>query len=262
MDKEKIISTLINLGFSRLESEIYIALLDGEMSGYQIAKKIEVARPSVYTALEHMFEKGIVQKLQDSSAEYKAQPPQIIFKKLSGEFAQNAAFAEQTLTQYSETRFENRLATIKGIKTIIEYAKNMLINAEKEVFINTDLELSIFKPAIEKAVEKGTAITIFSFYAADDELPCTVFTHNRHQEHTPSRLMLACDDSETLIANANNSVEWLASITNNPLLVEIITEHIHNDIYLLKLRNEYGSEIYNNLRIGSYFESHNKIVSK
>ncbi len=260
MDKEQIISTLINLNFSRLEAEIYIALLKGEMSGYQISKKIEIARPSVYAALEHMFEKGIVQKVQGSSSEYKAQPPQIIFKKLSKEFSENAIFAEQTLTQYSENYFENRLSTIKGIKTIIEYAKDMIIKAQKEVFINTDLELSIFKTEIEKASENGTEITIFSFYEPDIELPCKIFTHNRQNKHTASRLMLSYDESETLIANSDSSGEWLASVTNNPLLVEIITEHIHNDIYLLKLRNEYGSEIYENLRIGSNFESHNKIV--
>ncbi|MCI5655969.1 MAG: hypothetical protein MR300_05950 [Ruminococcus sp.] len=260
MDKEQIISTLTNLNFSRLEAEIYITLLEGEMSGYQISKKIEIARPSVYAALEHMFEKGIVQKVQDNSSVYKAQPPKVIFKKLSEEFSENAFLAEEVLTQYSEYHFENRIFTIKGIKTIIEYAKDMIIKAKNEVFINTDLELSIFKTSIKKASENGTAITIFSFYEPDIDLPCKIFTHNRKNKHTASRLMLSYDDSETLIANANDSWEWLASITNNPLLVEIITEHIHNDIYLLKLRNEYGSEIYNNLRIGSNFESHNKIV--
>lgn len=86
MDKEQIISTLINLNFSRLEAEIYITLLGGEMSGYQISKKIEIARPSVYAALEHMFEKGIVQKIQGNSSEYKAQPPQIIFKSSAKNF--------------------------------------------------------------------------------------------------------------------------------------------------------------------------------
>lgn len=260
MDKEKIVSTLTNLNFSRLEAEIYIALLDGEMSGYQISKKIEIARPSVYAALEHMFEKGIVQKIQGSSSEYKAQPPKVIFKKLSEEFEQNALFAEQTLTQYSENRFENRLATIKGIKTIIEYTKAMIIKAENEIFINTDLELSTFKAEIEKASENSTKITIFSFYEPDTELPCNIFTHNRQNKHTASRLMISYDETETLIANIDTSGEWLASVTNNPLLAEIITEHIHNDIYLLKLRNEYGNDIYNNLRIDSHFESHNKIV--
>lgn len=259
MDKEKIISTLSNLGFSRLEAEIYITLLDGTMSGYQIAKKIEIARPSVYTALEHMYEKGIVQKVQDGGSEFTAQPPEIIFKKLSGEFAQNALFAEQALTKYAENRFESRLATIKGFKTILEYAKKLLVTAKNEVFINTDSDLSILKSDIEKATENGVSVTVFSFYATDIDLPCEVYSHNRPQKDTATRLMIACDETETLIANSNSSGEWLASVTNNPLMVEIVTEHIHNDIYLLKLRNEYGPEVYENLRIGSDFESHNKI---
>lgn len=259
MDKEKIISTLSNLGFSRLEAEIYIILLDGTMSGYQIAKKIEIARPSVYTALEHMFEKGIVQKVQDGSSEFTAQPPEIIFKKLSGEFTQNALLAEQALIKYSENRFENRLATIKGFKTILEYAKKLLTTAKKEVLINTDLDLSILQSAIKKAEENKVSVIIFSFYATNIELPCKVYTHNRPPKNPATRLMITCDETETLIANSNSSGEWIASITNNPLMIEIVTEHIHNDIYLLKLRNEYGSNIYENLRIGSYFESHNKI---
>lgn len=37
----------------------------------------------------------------------------------------------------------------------------MIIKAQKEVFINTDLELSIFKAEIEKASENGTEITVF-----------------------------------------------------------------------------------------------------
>ena len=48
----------------------------------------------------------------------------------------------------------------------------MIIKAQKEIFINTDLELSIFKAEIEKASENGTEITVFSFYEPDTELPC------------------------------------------------------------------------------------------
>lgn len=260
MDKEKIISTLSNLGFSRLEAEIYITLLDGTMSGYQIAKKIEISRPSVYAALEHMFEKGIVQKIQDNSSEFTAQPPEIIFKKLSEEFARNALSAEQALTEYAENRFENRLATIKGFKTILEYAKKLLTTAKNEVFINTDLDLSILQSDIKEASKNGVSVTVFSFYEVNQDLPCKIYTHNRAIKDNATRLMIVCDETETLIANSNSSDEWLASVTNNPLIIEIITEHIHNDIYLLKLKQEYGSEIYENLRIGSVFESHNKIL--
>lgn len=39
------------------------------------------------------------------------------------------------------------------------------------------------------------------------------------------------------------------------LFVKIMAEHIHNDIYLLKIRDKYGKEIYDDyLRIDTIFE--------
>lgn len=261
MDKEKIVSCLVSLGFSRLEAEIYIVLLNGAKSGYQIAKKIDISRPSVYNALEHMYDKGVILQLHDGSSEYIAQPPEIIFKKLSEEYAENAMLAEKTLTEYAANRFEERLATLKGFKTIIARTKEMISSSKHEVFINTGISIPCLKEAINKAADLGVSVTVFSFYALDtDGINCNVFTHGREQIGECSRLMLSCDSREILVANKNNgSDEWIASVTNNPLMVDIITEHIHNDIYLLKLRNRFGSGIYDELRIGSEFEGLNRL---
>ena len=55
----KLQETLEHLNFSRLEAQIYMALIGSEpMSAYQLAKKIAIARPSIYNALEHMLDKG------------------------------------------------------------------------------------------------------------------------------------------------------------------------------------------------------------
>ena len=53
---------LEKLNFTKLETQIYLALLGSEpLSPYQLAKKIEIARASIYNALEHMLEKGMVE---------------------------------------------------------------------------------------------------------------------------------------------------------------------------------------------------------
>ena len=53
----KLQETLEHLNFSRLEAQIYMALIGSEpMSAYQLAKKIAIARPSIYNALEHMLD--------------------------------------------------------------------------------------------------------------------------------------------------------------------------------------------------------------
>lgn len=250
------ITCLVNLGFSRLEAEIYIVLLDSAGSGYQIAKKINISRPSVYNALEHMYDKGIILQLHDGSAEYIAQPPSIIFKRLREEYTENTLVAEKELTEYTNDRFEERLATLKGLKTIIARVQEMIANAKHEVFINTGIGIDLFKDAINKATENGICVTVFSFYAIDTNgISCDVFSHGRDQSGSCSRLMISCDGREILAANkSSGSSEWIASVTNNPLIVDIITEHIHNDIYLLKLRDRFGAGIYDELRIGSEFE--------
>lgn len=257
MDKEKIISCLVSIGFSRLEADIYIVLLDGARSGYQIAKKINISRPSVYNALEHMYDKGMVLQLHDGSAEYIAQPPSVIFKRLREEYTENTHIAEKELTEYANDRFEERLATLKGFKNVITRAEEMISSAKHEVFINTGIGMAPLKNAVNRATENGTHVTVFSFYELDtDGINCNVFSHGRKQVDVRSRLMISCDGKEILVANkSGESGEWIASVTNNPLMVDVITEHIHNDIYLLKLRDRFGAGIYDELRIGSGFES-------
>ena len=62
----KLQETLEHLNFSRLEAQIYMALIGSEpMSAYQLAKKIAIARPSIYNALEHMLDKGMVELVPD-----------------------------------------------------------------------------------------------------------------------------------------------------------------------------------------------------
>lgn len=261
MDKERIISCLIKLGFSRLEAEIYLVLLDGAKSGYQIAKKIDISRPSVYNALEHMYDDGIILQLQDNSSEYVAQPPEIIFKRLNEEYTENALFAEKVLTEYTSNRFEERLATFKGLKSVITRAKQMIADSKQEVFINTDMDISCFKDEINSTAKSGTNIYVFSFYKLNaDDIQCTTFSHEREPLEVSTRLMISSDRNEILVANkSSENGEWIAFVTNNPLMTDIITEHIHHDIYLLKLRREHGPDMYNSLRIGSEFEELNRI---
>lgn len=263
MDKEKILSCLVKLGFTRLEGEIYIALLDGTQSGYQLSKKIEIARPSVYNALEHMYDKGIVMKTKDGGTEFTAQPPKVIFKKLCDQFIENAETAQNALTEYQENRFEEKIATFKNYKTIILQAKNIISSTKEEVYINTDLDISIFADEINTCADNGIKVIVFSFFKQNENINAEIYSHNRPPAASPTRLMICSDRQNVLIADKSKETDsWTGSYTNNRLMADIVAEHIHNDIYLLKIRNMYGAEFYQKLRIGSKFESLNKIQKK
>ena len=68
---ENLRRSLEGLGFSTLEVNIYLILLDnGAMSPYQIAKNVDISRSSIYNALEHMLNKGMVEVIPEDTVMY------------------------------------------------------------------------------------------------------------------------------------------------------------------------------------------------
>lgn len=244
----EIIDCLCKLNFSKLEAQIYLTLLErGKMSGYQIAKKINISRSSVYAALDHMYEQGIILLLSEDVQVYIAQNPKVLFLRLKEEYSENASIAASQLQHLYEERFEERFTNIKGFETIVSNAKELLQEAKKEVYINTDFDLHLFDKELKMLRKNGVRVIVFSFAILNhDGLDIEFFTHSEPacSEEMPSRIMLVTDCSTTLVADKSREREvWFGTITNNALMVSIISEHIHNDIYLLKLKQKNGKEL-------------------
>ena len=95
----KLQETLEHLNFSRLEAQIYMALIGSEpMSAYQLAKKIAIARPSIYNALEHMLDKGMVELVPDQTALYTAQEPEVLLGRMQAEMTANLSLARRCIS--------------------------------------------------------------------------------------------------------------------------------------------------------------------
>ena len=253
---ENLMTSLEGLGFSNLEVKIYLALLDyGAMSPYQLAKKIDISRSSIYNTLEHMVKKGMVEVLPEDTVMYLAQEPEVLMGKIVGDYEQNIHNAKKGLEHYLATRYEEKSAIINGYEIIIEKAKHIIKNAQDEIFINTDIELEVLKGDFEKAIEKGVRIIVFSFVEMDIECKgLEVYSHERKRtpDNTNSRFMIVADDAMVMIADAcNDRNHWSGTVSNNKLMKKIVREHIHNDIYMLKLRDIYGRGIYEQIHINT-----------
>lgn len=268
MNQEELISYLKRINFTKLEAQIYLALLEGgAMSAYQLAKKIDISRPSIYNTLEHMYEKGNVELIPENTALYVAQDPKVLLKKLNSEFLSNTDLLSEGLNGFLETRHEERYVNFKGYDTTIFKAKELIQSADQEVYMNADFDLSIFKEEITILRSKGIKVIGFSFQEMKlEELDMEFYSHDRKPmlDHKPSRLMIAVDKTKALLADCyKERGTWLGTVTNNALMVSIVSEHIHNDIYLLKFKNKYGSKIYNDeLYINSTFEHKARMENK
>lgn len=253
---------LHTLGFSELESKIYLTLLrGGTMSAYQIAKKIEISRPSIYNALEHMVNKGMAVVIPNDTALYAAQNPEILLGKLREEFSRSADAAEQLLSDYAPSDFGEQYANIKGFEAVVQSAKEIMRSSRSEIYINTDMQLDRFAGEFALLAERGIRVMVYSFYDVGGGNNYELYSHGRALDNLsePSRLMVVSDESAAITAGPDSEGVWQGTVTSNRLFVKIISEHIHNDIYLLRLRDKFGREIYDDLHIFTEYENRNRL---
>lgn len=257
-----ILENLERLNFTRLEAQIYMALLGSEpLSAYQLAKKIEIARPSIYNALEHMMDKGMVELVPDQTALYAAQEPAVLLGKMRAQVTESLAAAEIQLEEFKRAKQEEIHFVFRGFDTAVFRAKELLRQARQEVYLNADFDLSCFREEFVMLQKKGVRAVAFSFFDMDlEQYGVEFYSHGRSMDtHAPSRLMLSADGRISLTADGSGRRAWSGTVSNNALSVRIISEHIHHDIYLLKLQKKYGREIYqDDLWLHTVFEEQQK----
>ncbi|MBU3104687.1 TrmB family transcriptional regulator [Clostridium gasigenes] len=246
---DEIVSLLEKLNFSKTEAAVYINLLKNSSSnGYQIAKNLNMSRSSVYSALDNLYKKGIVFSLPGNSQIYKAEDPSTLTNKMKNEFVETADLLEIKLKELKNSDSEERYLNIAGYDNVISKAKELLLTAEKEVYINTDFDLQIFSREFNELKKREVRIIIFSFSKVNSEnLPVEIYTHGDASCFgKQTRIMLVVDCKKTLVADkGQHREEFLGAFTDNILLASVVSEHIHNDIYLLKLRNKYEENLIN-----------------
>ena len=257
--KEQLSSYMQTLGFSDLEQKIYLTLLkNGNMSVYQLAKKIDISRSSIYNAIEHMLEKGMVELCPGETAIYQAQKYDVLLEKLKKDFLESASKVDEMLSQYESQRYREDFFNIKDFSTILMKVKDILKNSDREVYINTDMSLDVFKEEFGELKKKNIRVVVYSFYDIGESSDYELYTHGRQMNGEGTRLMIVADDEITLSAGSDSEGNWQGTITGNKLFVKILSEHIHNDIYLLKLRDAYGREIYDQIHINTEYERRNR----
>ncbi len=236
---EEMINYLIRIGFSRLESQIYLNLLQSKgLTGYQIAKNLDISRSSVYPALEAMYKKGYILLVEGEALTYVAEDSTILISRLKGEYESNSLMLIKQLKTINVASNEERFINIQGFDQMITKAKELLRGATKEVIINTNGGIDYLYEDIQQVIKRGVRVIIFSFMDLNLRgLDVEFYTHKHPYNNEFTRIMLVVDFKNTIVADTYEGRPlWVGVLTNNTLLTSIICEHIHHDIYLLLMQ--------------------------
>ncbi len=162
MDQIRDIEALTELGFTQLESEIYLTLLGMKpQTGYGIAKRIHKPTANVYKALTTLHQKGAVLMEADSGKHVRAVHPDELLKQLDRRFAENRQRVEDILRNAGRPKADDNLYQIQSVDQLYERCDRMLHSAEMAVL--ADIYPAPYQrllPRFQELVDRGLTLCL------------------------------------------------------------------------------------------------------
>lgn len=238
---------LMRFHFTEMEARIYVTLVrHGRLNGSQIARMLSANRSSVYTALNHLTEKGALFSLTGDPTEYVPEDPETLIERFSTEYSSSLSFLKEELNKSKQVATDQQYRNIRGREHCTAKAKELIESARTEICLHTNFDLGEFTQELAAASARGVRIIAFSFVPVHlPEVEIELYRSEKFnlQESPDKRLMLVSDMRHALIAGGNESRGFLGTQAENSLFVAIVAEHIHHDIYLERLDERFGRNV-------------------
>ncbi|MGL5964329.1 MAG: TrmB family transcriptional regulator [Fusobacteriaceae bacterium] len=253
-NRDIIINNLQKIGLTPKESEIYYELVKNPMTnGSQIAKKLGYPRTSVYDTLSKLQNKGYILSFQEGEiTSYTAVNPKDFLNRVKSEIEAATDLLDVELTNIDTNSVETQFYNLNSEVGIRERITKILSSSEKEVYINTNLDLLEFKHIFEKLKKRGVRVILFSFENTNYEnLGIECYYRKSLKKEISSKIMriqIVSDMKKAVIAS-NYSGKFTGTYSENNLLVNIVAEHIHNDIYILKLEKNFSGDFWQDINL-------------
>ncbi|STO31701.1 Sugar-specific transcriptional regulator TrmB [Fusobacterium necrogenes] len=257
-----IVNRLIEVGFSKTEAMIYMTLLKlGKANGYKLAKELDLSKSTIYQTLDSMYKVGYILLIPNGSKEYEAKNPELLFEEIEKRFINNSLSLKRDLKKMTNYLKEEYFYKIEGEDSIKATLINVIDSAKKEIYINTDFNLIELRENLKKAIDRGVRVIAFCFNKLDNMgLRMEIYHKSNKVENfkKPSRIMLVVDLNKSFVVTKVGD-KTSGIYTDNQVFINIISEHIHSDIYMAKLAKIY-EEIFNeNIKIDTLHEKRNFI---
>lgn len=163
MKNKAFIEQMMEFGLTRQEAGIYECLLEkGTITGYEVAKQIGISRSNAYNSLASMTEKGASCLAEEGTTKKYAPVP-------LDEFCKNRIRrleeSKRWLLAHMPTQQEHveGYITVEGARHILNKMKNLLIKAEKSVYLScTRNYLLLFVDELEALTAGGKRVAVIT----------------------------------------------------------------------------------------------------
>lgn len=123
-------SALAEMGFSKLEAEVYVQLVQLPAStGYRLAQELGKAPAGIYKALESLALKGAVLVDDDGAKSYRAVPPEELLGQAERIFRQRRRNASEALAELQQAPADHAIYRLQSFDQVVERARQLLRRA-------------------------------------------------------------------------------------------------------------------------------------
>lgn len=199
------IQDLSNMGFTELESRIYLCLLQqSPATGYRVAKKIGATNASIYKALESLEAKGAVLVDDAETRLCRAVSYEELFDQMERSFQERRGAAARSLQMLRSSEDDDRIYQLKTIDQVYGKCRTMLGAARKILAIDIFPQpLSVLRGDILDAAKRCEKVIVETYERT--RLDGVDLLLHRKSEKVLSRwpvqwVAMACDGSQALLA--------------------------------------------------------------
>ena len=214
MGKEASIRALEQLGFTRVESEVYVHLIhNSPATGYQIAKAIDRTGGAAYKVLASLASKGAVEVQSGKVRLWRAVPPEEFLEQMERRFSRGKDRAGRELMKLEPPPPDYSIYRLRSIDQVYERAKRMLGDCTKTAYLDMYPDpLGHLGKELEDAVRHGIRITLLVYEPVKLRGALVIATCKDHP--APDRfpitwLSLSTDGRESLTAAISKNGEDL-----------------------------------------------------
>lgn len=235
---DSFLQKLTGLGLSSNEAIIYIALLEeSPLTGYEVAKRCNLSRGSIYTTLERLVEKGAVQKTIESK--YLSVDLKQFIKNRLSYFSDCADYLKSNAEALRITESYESVFHVYGHNNILKRVKEMISNARREIGLAAfKEELEELNDFLVKAKKRNIRLHIMSFgsFKLDG---IDIVAHSKEDwvfKKLKGRFLnIVKDIEEGLIGSVDDTEKCMASWSKNPHFCTDIHLYIAHEIALIKV---------------------------
>ncbi len=236
----EVLQSLIALGFTQLEAEVYVSLVeDSPATGYRIAQSVGRPVAGVYKTIESLANKGAVVLDDGESRLCRAVPPTEVLARLEREFHAEKSRAAASLAKLKPPPEDDRVYQLRTVSQVEERARTMIARARTLVLVDVfPGPLERLTPDLHAAVERNVKVAVQTY--ADYELPGALVTLFPPNHPIPAGfpgqwLILVVDGVELLLAYYDRECREInqALHTRSPFLSQTLQAFMASEFALV-----------------------------